>query len=116
MISNTHDLVWDDQWKCNVWWQKPEYLKQRQEALMEMNTIEYQSGSTIYEKYKRSMELTRDDMTRLHDASFIISMLRKQSGKTPNKDFLTQSVGEFLNGKHKEQEKIEKLITEIFKR
>ena len=84
--------------------------------IKEMNTIEYQAGSIIYEKNKRSMELTKDDMSRLVDSSFIISMLRKQAGKTPNKDFLTQSVGEFLNGKHKEQEKIEKLMKEIFGR
>lgn len=80
----------------------------------ELGSVEYQAGITIFEKYKRKNSLGRRDMDRIINASFLISVMREKQGKMPNKDFLIQMVGQFLNGKHPQQAEIELAIEKKF--
>jgi hypothetical protein len=91
-----YDLIWSDQWKCNVLTPNEETLKIIRDKWALMGSMEYQAASTIWSKYKREKELTNDHLQELVKHSLFLSEERKAKGKTPNKDFLTQEIGKYL--------------------
>jgi hypothetical protein len=96
MITDTHDLIWSDQWKCNIWQPAEESLEKVREKWELMGSMEYQAAYTIWLKYKREKELTNKHLQELVKHSLFLSDERKAKGKTPNKDFLTQEIGKYL--------------------
>lgn len=59
-------------------------------------TNEWIAAYTVYEKYKRSMELEHKDLVVLRKQSMVISAIRRSNDKDPNLDYLTQEIGKFL--------------------
>ncbi len=72
-----------------------------------IGSIEFQAAHTIWEKYKRSLELSHKELRRLEFVSHFLSEERKVKGKVPNVDFLTQEVGKFLKGEHSNQKDLD---------
>jgi hypothetical protein len=79
-----------------------------------LGTIEFIAAYTIWEKYKRSMELQILDLKKLEMVSFYISQDRKNNNKNPNLDFLIQQIQEYLKGKHKDQNTLQEKISKIY--
>jgi peroxiredoxin len=91
-----YDLIWSDQWKCNIWTPNDITFEIIRDKWQKMGSVEYQAAYTVWSKYKRWKELTGEHLRQLVRHSFILSDERKVKGKVPNKDFLTQEIGKYL--------------------
>lgn len=83
------------------------------EYLDYIGSVEFQAAYTIWEKYKRSLELGVKDLHRLEVVSYYLSEERKQKGKIPNVDFLTQEVGKFLKGDYNQQTELNRKVQDL---
>ncbi len=64
-------------------------------------TIEWKAASIVFEKYKRAYNLTHEDLISLKTYIEQFSAARKASGKSVNKDYLTQIASAEIKRLHK---------------
>ena len=83
------------------------------EHLEYLGSEEFQAAYTIFEKYKRSMDLDISNLRKLDCASYIISRRREEVGKNASLGFLLQEVGKYLKGDCKDQEHLENAVNSL---
>lgn len=110
---NKHE--YNNDFKCMCLLPDESYIDYLKRFRNYMGSIEWQAAYTIHEKYKRSMDLDHFDLRKLEYASNFISETRKDNGKLPNMDFLTQEVGKFLKGSHNDQENVDLKVNKLLK-
>ena len=64
-----------------------------------MNSLEFQAAFACFDKNKRKHNLSKEVLQILAEESLKLSEERKQSGKTPNLDYLIQKLGEKFKNK-----------------
>jgi hypothetical protein len=105
MLSETHDSVLDEVLARIVYIPNADWKKRIDEMHEYRRSVEFQSAYVIYEKYKRKFNLDIKNLRELEMEAYHLSKARKEKGKTPNVDYLSQELSKFLKNKYKETQK-----------